>query len=170
MPIAATSVADGVVNTLTSEAVDAITLLPTRAALLDRLAELTPSAEHSPATLVLVGLVRRDTAWPMPGSQLDQVASALAACMREGDWLARSGPNEFAVLLRSSADQAETATHRLLVAVAGAGVPGLTARAGIAALAGDTAPTEVHRRASDCLTAARAVGGRQVLRSSDARR
>lgn len=168
MPIAAHP-APGVLPPLSPEAPDAITLLPTRATLLERLAELTPASEVTPATLLLVGLLRRDTGWPMPGSDLDQVAAALSANVRGDDWLARSGPAEFAIVLNSPAHHAETAARRLLGVVAGAGVPGLTACAGIAGLAPDASPSEVHRRATLCLTAARSVGGGRVIRYSGTR-
>jgi len=169
MPIAAPWSASEVLPPHISDAADAITLLPTRAALLDRLAERTPSVDQQPAALVLVGLLRRDNGWPMPGSHLDLVAAALSANVRGTDWLARSGPAEFAVLLDSAAHHAETATDRLLEVVAEAGVPGLTACAGIAGLAPDTSPAEVHRRATLCLTAARSVGGGRVIRYSGTR-
>jgi GGDEF domain-containing protein len=170
MPIAASPDAVEVPAQPHLEATDAITLLPTRAHLLERVAELTPSSDVRPATLVLVGLLRRDTGWPMSGSHLDAVAGALSAHMRGDDWLARSGPTEFAVLLSTPAHHAETATNRLLAVVADAGVPGLTACAGIAGLSPDASPSEVHRRATLCLTAARSVGGGRVIRYSGARR
>jgi GGDEF domain-containing protein len=170
MPTSADSVAHEVPPLHTSDATDATALLPTRATLLDRLAQRTPSSDQAPATLVLVGLLRRDDGWPMPGSQLDRVAAALSANMRGDDWLARSGPTEFAVLLGSAAHHAETAAQRLLRVVAGAGVPGLTACAGIAGLSPDASPTEVHRRATLCLTAARSVGGGRLIRYSGSRR
>jgi GGDEF domain-containing protein len=149
---------------------DAITLLPSRVVLLDRLAERTRTADDAPAALLLIGLLRRDTAWPMPGSQLDQVAAALSADLRGTDWLARSGPTEFAVLLDGAAPDAETAADRLVATIAAAGVEGVTACAGIAALSADTSPGEVHRRATLCLTAARSVGAGRVIRYSGGRR
>ena len=170
MPIAADSVAHEELPPFRPELSDAVTLLPTRAALLDRLAERMTTVQDQPAALVLVGLLRRDTGWPMPGSHLDLVAAALSANVRGEDWLARSGPSEFAVLLNTAAHHAETAATRLLEVVAGAGVPGLTACAGIAGLGVDASPTEVHRRATLCLTAARSVGGGRVIRYSGTRR
>ena len=151
-------------------ATDAVTLLPSRAALIERLAERAPSSADSPAALVLIGLLPRDTRWPVPGSHLGLVAAALSADVRADDWLARSGPTEFAVLLGSSAADAETATERLLQVVVGAGVPGLTACAGIATLSPDASATEVHRRATLCLTTALSVGGGRVIRYRGTRR
>jgi GGDEF domain-containing protein len=86
------------------------------------------------------------------------------------DQPARSGPTEFAVLLDAAARHAETATNRLLEVVTGAGVPGLTACAGIAGLSPDASPSEVHRRATLCLTAARSVGSGRVIRYGGTRR
>ncbi|MCZ2822739.1 hypothetical protein O2V63_20575 [Modestobacter sp. VKM Ac-2977] len=170
MPIAAHRVAHEAPPPRDLEATAAVTLLPTRATLLDRIAAHTPASDVSPAALVLVGLLRRDTGWPLPSSHLDQVAAALSAGVRGDDWLARSGPSEFAVLLGAAAHHAETAANRLLVVVADAGVPGLTACAGIAGLSPDASPSEVHRRATLCLTAARSIGGGRVIRYSGARR
>ena len=149
--------------------VDALTLLPTRATLLDRLAERSGTADAAPAALVLIGLLRRDTGWPMPGSDLDRVAAALSADLRGTDWLARSGPTEFAVLLDGAAHHAETAANRLVATVAGAGIEGVTACVGIAGLTADASPSEVHRRATLCLTAARSIGSGRVIRYSGSR-
>jgi Diguanylate cyclase, GGDEF domain len=145
-------------------------LLPGPTALLERLTDRLADPAAGPASLAIIGLLRRDDGWPMPGTALDTLAGALSANMRGDDWLARSGPTEFAVVLSSAANHAETATRRLLEAVAGAGVPGLTACAGIAGLSPDASPTEVHRRATLCLTAARSVGGGRVIRYSGAGR
>ncbi len=162
MPIPFSSVAHEVPAPL-APATDAVTLLPTRAALIERIAERTPSSDASPAALVLIGLLHRD-AWPMPGSHLGSVAAALSANVRGEDWLARSGPTELAVLFTSRDEAAETAAHRLIDVVVAAGVPGLTACAGIAALSPEASATEVHRRATLCLTTARSVGGGRVIR------
>jgi GGDEF domain-containing protein len=169
MPIVATPLADEVLLRLASRAPDALTQLPTRATLLEHLAERTPASGEVPAALILIGLLHRDTGWPMPGSQLEQVAAALSANVRSDDWLARSGPTEFAVLLGSDSADAETATNRLLEVVAQLGVPGLSACAGIAGLSPDASPSEVHRRATLCLTTARAVGTGRVIRYGSAR-
>ncbi|MCZ2803672.1 diguanylate cyclase [Modestobacter sp. VKM Ac-2983] len=170
MSIAADPVAHEISPLPDVQATPAVCLLPTRATLLDRIAGQTAASDASPAALVLVGLLRRDTGWPLPASHLDQVAAALSASLRGSDWLARSGPSEFAVLLGAAAHHAETAADRLLEVVADAGVPGLTACAGIAGLSPDASPSEVHRRATLCLTAARSIGGQRVIRYSGTRR
>ncbi|WP_369131515.1 GGDEF domain-containing protein, partial [Modestobacter roseus] len=167
MPIALNPVAP---ESSQLDAADAITLLPPRAALFDRISERAVSTDRAPATLVLIGLLRRDTGWPMPGSQLDQIAAMFSRSVRGDDWLARSGPTEFAFLLDGLSPDAEIAAHRLVDAVANEGVPGLTAAAGIAGLSPEAPAGEVHRRATLCLTAARSVGGGQVIRYSGTRR
>jgi GGDEF domain-containing protein len=167
MPIAARSTTSGGLPPLSPGATDAVTLLPSRATLIERIAERTPSADEAPAALVLVGLLHRDSNWPMSGSHLGMVAAALSANVRGDDWLARSGATEFAVLLDSAAEDAETVADRLIAVVVGAGVPGLTACAGIAGLGSEA--TEVHRRATLCLTTARSVGGGRVIRYSGRR-
>ena len=48
--------------------VDASPLLPTRAELLERLADHVPAAAQRPATLVIVGLLRRDDSWRSPAA------------------------------------------------------------------------------------------------------
>ena len=153
-----------------SSATDAVTLLPTRVSLLDRLAERTRTADEAPAALLLIGLLRRESSWPMPGSHLDRIAAALSADLRGTDWLARSGPVEFAVLLDGAAPDAETAAHRLVSTVAGAGADGVTACVGIAALSAAASPSEVHRQATLCLTAACSVGSGRVIGYSGNRR
>ena len=170
MPTTSFSLAREVLAPSDLRHVDALTLLPTRATLLDRIAERAATTNAAPAALVLVGLLRRDTGWPMPGSELDRIAGALSADLRGTDWLARSGPTEFAVLLDGASHHAETAANRLVATVAAAGVEGVTACIGIAELSTDASPSEVHRRATLCLTAARSVGGGRVIRYSGSRR
>ncbi|WP_164701374.1 hypothetical protein, partial [Modestobacter sp. KNN46-3] len=68
MPIAATPVADEAPSPPGLHAA-AVSLLPTRATLLDRITEQTAASDVAPAALVLVGLLRRDTGWPLPGDQ-----------------------------------------------------------------------------------------------------
>ena len=122
------------------ETPDAATLLPTRVQLFDHLGERMPTADRSPATLVLLGLRRTDDSWPTPARTLGTVSTLVAGSLRGDDWLARSGPNEFAIVLEDSADSAQTAALRLTAAVAKTGVSGLSAAAGMAELAG-TSPS-----------------------------
>jgi GGDEF domain-containing protein len=143
---------------------DVTALLPTREVLLQRLAERAPTADDAPATLLIVGLLRRDDGWPTPAATIAQVTSLLARSLRGDDWLGSSGAAEFAVVLDGPVHAAETAGGRLVAAVTALGVPGLSAAAGIAPLAGDVAAAEVFRRATLSLTAARRVGPGTVIR------
>ena len=146
---------------------DVTALLPSREALLDRLTEgLTTPA---PATLMVIGLLRRDDGWPTAQSTLAQVTTLLAGSLRGDDWLGKSGPGEFAVVLAGPATAAENAAARLVSAVPGLGIPGLTAAAGIAPLTPGAGAAEVLRRALVSLTGARQVGAGPVVvhRESD---
>ena len=173
MPLAASAVRTLLAlpqpRTSGEDATDAATLLPTRAELFVRLGERMDGADESPAVLLLIGLVRRDDSWPTPASTLGTVTALVARSLRGEDWLARSGPSEFAVVLDGTADSAETAALRLTAAVAATGIEGLTAAAGIAPLQAGLSASEVHRRATLCLTAARTVGAGQVIRYRGAR-
>ena len=165
MPIAVNPAAH---NASTAE-VDASTLLPTRAELIEHLDERAAVADEQTATLVLVGLLRRDDGWPTPASTLATITGFFARSIRGEDHLARSGPTEFALVFTGPVNAAEAAATRLVAAVSAAGVPGLSAAAGIAGLAPGVSGGEVHRRATLCLAAARSVGGGQVITYSGTR-
>jgi GGDEF domain-containing protein len=143
---------------------DAATLLPSRAQLFDRLAQQLPTVDQKPAVLVLIGLLRKDDGWPTPGSTLTAVTALIARSVRGGDWIARSGPSEFALVLHGSEETADTTATRLVAAIAAAGIPGLTGAVGIVDLDTELTAGEVHRRANLCLTAARTVGAGSVIR------
>ena len=168
MPIAANSVAYDTVLVpappTSVETLDASTLLPSRAQMFDRLAEQIPAVADKPAVLLLIDLLRKEDSWPTPGSTLATVTTLLARSVRGDDWIARSGPSEFALVLHGCEETAETAATRALAAIADAGIPGLTGAAGIADLGTDLTAGEVHRRANLCLTTARSVGSGQVIR------
>ena len=144
-------------------------LLPPRAALLDRIADLVPRTDARPATLVIVGLRRRDDGWPIPREALDRVVAVIARELRGDDWLALSGPTEFAVLLPAPLGAAQPAAERLLSRVNDACIREMTASAGIAALAPGLTASEVLRRATLCLTTARTMGAGRVLTYSGTR-
>ena len=141
---------------------DVTALLPSREALLHRLSAQL-AAPAVPATLVVVGLLRRDDGWPTAQSTLAQVTTLLAASLRGDDWLGKSGPGEFAVVLGGPVTAAQTAAARLVSAVPTLGVDGLTAAAGIAPLTGGVQAPEVLRRALVSLTAARRAGAGTVI-------
>jgi GGDEF domain-containing protein len=140
------------------------TLLPSRDAVLARLADLTPTADAVPTTMLLVGLLRRDDGRPAPQGALAQVATLLARSLRGDDWLAGTGPAEFAVVLNGPVAAVETAGARVVASIASLGIPGVTAAAGIAPLAGELAAGEVLRRTTLSPTAARRVGAGTVIR------
>ena len=142
---------------------DVTTLLPPREAVLDLLAEQLPTTAGTPASLVVVGLLRRDDGWPTPPSTLAQVTMLLARSLRGDDWLGSSGPAEFVVVLTGPATGARTAAERLVAAVEALGIPGLAAGAGIAPLTADLTAGEALRRATLSLTAARRVGPGTVI-------
>jgi hypothetical protein len=144
-------------------------LLPPRAAVLDRLAEQLPAADAWPTSLLVVGLLRRDDTWPTSAETLTAVTTLLARSLRGDDWLGSVGPAEFAVHLAGPASAAQTAATRLLGGIARLDVPGLSAAAGIAALSSDLTAAEVLRRATLCLTTARAIGPAQVITYSGTR-
>jgi hypothetical protein len=148
----------------------AIGLLPPRAAVLDRLAEVLPTVDDAgPATLLVVGLRRRDDGWPIPPEALDRIVALIARELRADDWLALTGPTEFAVLLSVPVQAAQLAADRLLTRINEAAVRDMSASAGIAALASGIGASEVLRRAALCLATARAMGAGQVITYSGTR-
>ena len=138
-------------------------LLPTREALLERLAVELPSAAEQPASLLVVGLLRRDDGWPTPAGTLAQVTACVARSVRGDDWLGACGASEFGLVLAGPSSAAAVAGRRLVAAIAALGVPGLTAAAGISPLEPALSAGEVFRRATLSLTAARRVGGGTVI-------
>jgi GGDEF domain-containing protein len=138
---------------------DVTTLLPAREAVLARLDQQLSATDGTPAaTLLVIGLLRRDDGWPTPAATVAQVTALLARSLRGEDWLGSSGPAEFVIVMSGSAVGAHTAAHRLVTAVGGLGVPGLSAAAGIAELPADITAAEALRRATLSLTSARQVG------------
>jgi GGDEF domain-containing protein len=142
-----------------SAVADVTSLLPAREAVLARLAEQLTATDGTPAaTLLLIGLLRRDDGRPTPAPTIARVATLLARSLRGEDWLGSSGAAEFVIVMSGSAVGAHTAAHRLVTAVGALGVPGLSAAAGIAQLGPGITAAEALRRATLSLTAARRVG------------
>ncbi|NEK86548.1 GGDEF domain-containing protein [Blastococcus saxobsidens] len=139
-------------------------LLPTREDLLERLAAELPSSGEQPTTLLVIGLLRRDDGWPTPTSTLAQVTQLFARSVRGDDWLGASGAAEFGIVLAGPTTAAEVAGARLIASITALGVPGLTAAAGYATLLPELSASEVFRRATLSLTAARRVGAGTVIR------
>lgn len=148
---------------------DVTALLPPRAAVLDRLTEQLPTADARPATLIMIGITRRDDGRPTPAATLAQVTTLLARSVRGDDWLGRSGPAEFVLVVSGPESAAEATAARLTAAIAAEGIPGISAAAGIATLAVGLSASEVLRRATLCLTTARSIGPRQVISYRGAR-
>ncbi|MCA0144396.1 GGDEF domain-containing protein [Blastococcus sp. LR1] len=139
-------------------------LLPTREALLERLADELPGTAVEPVTLLVVGLLRRDDGWPTPRTTLSQVTALLAGSVRGDDWLGAFGAAEFGIVLAGPTTTAEVVAPRLLAAIDALGIPGLSASAAISPLDPALTAGEVFRRATLSLTAARRVGAGTVIR------
>lgn len=83
-----------------------------------------PTAAAKPAVLLLIGLLRKDEDWPMPGSTLATVTMLLARSVCGDDWIAHSDPSDFALVLHGREETAEPAATRVLTAISAAGGPG----------------------------------------------
>jgi GGDEF domain-containing protein len=155
-------------NESTAAAAPAVTdvtaLLPSRDALLERLGTRLTMAVRTSATLVVIGLLRRDDGWPTAQSTLAAVTTLLAGSLRGDDYLAKSGPGEFVVLMSGPLEAAESAAARLVIAIGELGIPALTAAAGITSLLPELTAAEVLRRGLASLTAARRAGAGTVIR------
>ena len=93
----------------------------------------------------------------------------MARSLRGDDWLGRSGPNEFAVMLRGTAADAEVAATRLASTIGELGIPGLGACAGVTELEAGTTAAETLRRAVLSLQTARSQGSGRVVRYAGTR-
>ena len=111
----------------------------------------------------MLGLLRRDDTGPTAVSTLAAATSLAARSLRGEDWLGRSGPNEFAVLLRGTAADTEVAATRLATTISELGIPGLGACAGVTALEPGTTAAETLRRAVLSLQTARSRGAGHVI-------
>ncbi|SFP13325.1 hypothetical protein SAMN05660464_2162 [Geodermatophilus dictyosporus] len=140
------------------------TLLPGPTGVLAELDARLSTAGRRPAALLELGLLRRDDTWPTPAPALDATTRLVAASLRGDDWIGRSGPAEFAVLLAGDPADADAVAVRLAAGVAALGRPGLGAGVGIAVLEEGLTAREVLRRATLCLTTARAAGAGSVIR------
>jgi hypothetical protein len=147
---------------------DIADFLPSRDAVVTHLAARLPAADTLPATLLIVGLLRRDEEIPVRPAALAAVTTFLSGSLRDDDFLGTSGPTEFAVVLSGREFAAENAAARLVGSVTALGM-GLTAAAGISAMTPDLVPEEVLRRATLSVDTARRVGPGTVLRYSGPR-
>lgn len=151
------------------EAATVVALLPTRADLLDRLAEEMPSSDRRPRTVLILGLRRRNDGRPIPPAALARITTLMARGLRGDDWLARAGATEFAVVVAGPPAGAQAAAERMLTAVNAEAVRSMSASAGVAALAPGLAAGEVLRRATLCLATARTMGAGRVVTYSGTR-
>ena len=143
---------------------DVTSLLPGPNSVSAHLAERLAAVPAVPGALIVLGLLRQDDTWPIAVSSLAAATSVVARSMRVDDWLGRSGPNEFAVLIGGTAQDAEVAGSRLATPVPELGIPGLGACAGVAALEEGTTAAETMRRAVLSLQTARSLGTGRVIR------
>ncbi|PRY36599.1 GGDEF domain-containing protein [Geodermatophilus tzadiensis] len=139
-------------------------LLPGPADVLAQLDARLATARRRPAALLVLGLLRRNDTWPTPAPALDATTRLVAASLRGDDWIGRSGPAEFAVLLAGDPADADAVAARLAAGVAALGHPGLRAGVGVAVLEEGLPAREVLRRATLCLTTARSAGPGSVIR------
>jgi len=154
---------DPTASVLSAEPFSADSLLPGRAALTERLAGHLADLGAPPATLGIIGLLRRDDGWPTAPETLSAVITLVARGVRGDDWVAREGTAEFAVVIAGGPDAGEVVISRLVRTVTGV-VTGVAACAGIAALEPGLSAAEVRRRALLSLAAARTQGAGQLVR------
>ena len=143
---------------------DVTSLLPGPNSVSAHLAERLAAVPAVPGSLILLGLLRRDDTRPTPVSSLTAATAVVARSLRGDDWLGRSGPNEFAVLMSGTTQDAEVAATRLATTITGLGIPDLGACAGVAALEEGTTAAETLRRAALSLHTARSQGAGSVIR------
>jgi diguanylate cyclase (GGDEF)-like protein/PAS domain S-box-containing protein len=162
---------------------DALTGLPNRTLLLDRLGMILPIAarQHRHDALMLFNLDRfkkiNDTSNQETGDALLKiVAKRLAGVLREGDILARLSGDEFAVLLPDLARETNAAAHQTLHVAEkihfslrdplrlGEEQFVLTASIGIALFPAqrEDTPLDILRRAETALHTSKAAGGAQT--------
>ncbi len=143
---------------------DVTSLLPGPNSVSAHTAERLSAVPAVPGALIVLGLLRRDDTWPTPVSSLAAATSVGARSLRGDDWLGRSGPDELAVLLGGTAQDAEVAATRLATTITGLGIPGVGACAGVVALEAGTPAAETMRRAAVSLHTARSQGAGSVIR------
>jgi PAS domain S-box-containing protein/diguanylate cyclase (GGDEF)-like protein len=151
---------------------DLVTGLPSDVALEALLARAATKTRRGEPTVLLVALV--DGFKALEASRGDgsadaarrRVAEVITGLVRAGDVVARSGPDEFAVLLRSAGlDVGEAAGLRLLEAVRGIDAFGprlLVASAGLTRVSGTVDALAAVREARDAARASREAGGDRI--------
>ncbi|WP_222262105.1 putative bifunctional diguanylate cyclase/phosphodiesterase [Modestobacter marinus] len=151
--------------------VDPATGLPNRAAFTQRLTSVLRGTAPHGTSLVVLGV----DGLPATGdgaaaAVLGELTTRFARALRGDDWLARTGEDQFAVLVTGTVADAEVVATRLVTAVEGQPAVGvrLSAGAGVTALAADVDAGEALRWGDLALRSARAAGPGRVRRHSDA--
>jgi hypothetical protein len=137
---------------------DVTSLLPGPNSVTAQLTERLAAEAEVPAALVLVGLLRADGTEAATAGNLAAATVVLARSVRGDDWLGRSGPAQYALLLGGGLPGAMTAAARVVSAISALGIPGLGVCAGVTLLEAGTPPREVLRRAAAGLASATAAG------------
>ncbi|MGY1624172.1 hypothetical protein ACI789_18395 [Geodermatophilus sp. SYSU D00965] len=137
---------------------DVTSLLPGPGSVTAQLTERLATGAKVPGALVLVGLLRADGTEAVTAGSLAAATVVLARCVRGDDWLGRTGPAQYALLLGGGLPGAMTAAARVVRAISALRTPGLGVCAGVALLEAGMTPQEVLRRAAAGLASATAVG------------
>ncbi len=96
---------------------DVTRLLPGPNSASAHLAERLAVVPAVPGALIVLGLLRREDTGPTGASGLAAATAVVARSLRGEHWLGRSGPDEFAVLLSGTAQDAEVAGARLATTI-----------------------------------------------------
>jgi len=95
---------------------DVTRLLPGPNSASAHLAERLAVVPAVPGALIVLGLLRREDTGPTGASGLAAATAVVARSLRGEHWLGRSGPDEFAVLLSGTAQDAKVAAATAVVA------------------------------------------------------
>ncbi|MGY1635468.1 hypothetical protein ACI78V_02300 [Geodermatophilus sp. SYSU D00742] len=137
---------------------DVTSLLPGPDSVLAHLTERLAAATEVPGALIVIGLLRGDDTGPAAATSRATATATVARSVRGDDWLGRSGPDEFALLLGGGLGGAMTAAARVVRAVSALATTGLGVCAGVTVLEAGVPAEDVLRRARAGLAAATAAG------------
>ncbi|MGY1631550.1 hypothetical protein ACI784_07575 [Geodermatophilus sp. SYSU D01186] len=134
---------------------DVTSLLPGPDAVLAHLAQRLAAVDDVPGCLVVLRVREPGDAAP---ASLAAATSIIARSVRGDDWLGRTGPHEFALVLSGGLGGAMAAAARVVGAVSELGSTGLGVCAGVSVLEPGVPAGEVLHRAYAGLAAATAAG------------